>query len=61
MSGDLPDGHRQMRIDLGFDLLGAAHPRLGPDRPRPIGKAGDETQILADMLLADPTGRDDPA
>ena len=34
---------------------------LGPDRPRPIGKARDETQILADMLLTDPAGRDYPA
>ena len=50
-----------MRIDFGFDLLSPAHPRLGPDRPRPVSKAGNEAQIFADMLLADPAGRDDPA
>ena len=50
-----------MRIDFGFDLLSPTHPRLGPDRPRPVSKAGNEAQIFADMLLADPAGRDDPA
>lgn len=50
-----------MRVDLGLDLLRAAHPGLGPDRPRPVGKAGDEARILAYMLFADPAGRDDPA
>lgn len=49
-----------MRIDLGLDFLGTPHPRLGPDRPSPVGKAGDETKILADMLLADPSGGNDP-
>ncbi len=48
-----------MRIDQGLDLLGAAHPRLRPDRLHPVGKTGDEAEVFADVLLADPPGRDD--
>ena len=47
-----------MRIDQGLDLLGPAHPRLGPDRLDPVGEARDEAEVFADMLLADPAGWD---
>ena len=50
-----------MRIDLGLDLLRTSHPRLGPDRPRPVCEARDEPKVFLHMLLADPAGRDHPA
>ena len=50
-----------MGIDLCLDPLVAAHPRFRPDRFHPVGETRNEAQILADMLLANPPGRDDAA
>jgi hypothetical protein len=53
-----------MRLDRFrglFEPLRAAHPWLGPDGFDPIGEGRDETEVLDDVLLADPAGRDDPA
>ena len=49
------------RLNLGLDLRRAPHPGFRTDRPRPIGEARDVPEILTDMLLAHPTGRDHPA
>ena len=47
------------RLNAGFkgvfQTQGAAHPRFGPDRFHPVGEGWDEAEILADMLLADPS------
>lgn len=50
-----------MRIDEGFDPLGAAHPRFRPNRFQPVRETRDEPEVLPHMLLSDPTGRNDPA
>src|SRR3989338_2917322 len=60
MSADLHNGRSQVRIDQGLDLLGPAHPRLGPDRLDPVREARDEAKVFADMLLTDQSRRDDP-
>lgn len=51
----------RQRLNLGLDLRRAPHPRLWTDRSRPVCEARDMAEILADMLLAHPTGRDHPA
>ena len=48
-----------MRIDQRLDPRRPAHPGLGPDGLHPIGKARDEAEVLLDMLLADPSRRND--
>lgn len=48
-----------MRIDLCLDPFGPTHPRLGPNGLHPIDEARDEAEVLLNMLLADPAGRDD--
>jgi hypothetical protein len=59
-SANFRDRQQVMRIDLGLDLCRPTHPRLGSDRFHPINEAWDETEVLADMLFAHPTGRDHP-
>jgi len=65
MSGDpnhRPDHDRaRLGINLCLDLLGPTHPRFRSDRLDPVGEARNEAQVLADMLLANPSGRDHTA
>ena len=48
-----------MRIDQGLDPLGPSHPGLGPDGLHPISEARNEAEVFLQMLLADPSSRDD--
>src|SRR5438046_64419 len=41
-----------------LDAAGAPHPWQGPDGAHPVGERRDETEVLFDMLLADPAGWD---
>jgi len=50
-----------MRIEIDLDFLGAPHPWHRLDRSSPVRETRDETEILGDMLLADPACRDDAA
>src|SRR5438445_12564578 len=40
-----------------LDAAGAPHPWQWPDGAHPVGERGDETEVLFDVLLADPAGR----
>ena len=44
-----------------FEIEGAPHPGLRADRFHPIGAGRNETEILADMLLANPANGNNPA
>src|ERR1035437_2391530 len=48
----------QLRVN---DFRRAAHPAFRPDGLRPISKLWDEAEVLPDVLLANPPGRDDSA
>ena len=48
-----------MRIDQCLDPLGPAHPGLGPDGLHLVGEARDKAEVFLDMLLTDPSGRND--
>lgn len=48
-----------MRIDQCLDPRGPTHPGLWPDGLHPVGEARDEAEVLLDMLLAHPPGRND--
>lgn len=48
-----------MRIGQGLDPRGPAHPGFGPDGLYPVCEARDEAEVLLDMLLAHPAGRND--
>src|SRR3546814_4739772 len=54
-------GGRREGIEVTVDRLGPAHPGFWPDAADPVGEARDETEILADMLLADQPDRHDAA
>jgi hypothetical protein len=43
------------------ELSRAAHPTLWSDCRRPIGEGWDEAEVLPDVLLSNPPGRDDSA
>ena len=50
-----------MRIDQRLDPRRPAHPGLRPYGLHPVSEARDEAEVLLDMLLAHPAGRDDAA